>query len=225
MSSANDSAATSSGAACRAVVSLIDAHCRGTQQQRQQFQQTLVALTAREAGIGDQISAFLGALTTAIGSGRRLEILADGPETTSYLAVGFDLGFDAAYTGQRSWVAEAQAWLSSDAFLKINRSVKLIRLPRFETADWGVSASQHEVPTAPPQIAIAHPPTTNHACHLNRRAADCCHRAAQLSSGAAASPASRGCSEDGMADDVGSSRAKKASCPKRGRPLGWCELS
>ena len=135
---------------CGAIISLVDLYLQGPHQRNKSH--TLIALSSPESGIGDQLSNFLGALTLAIGTNRRLEILPDGLGTTSYLAAGFDLNFDASYTGKREWHEEALRWvraelrssLRANATLGVHEKTRT-RLPRYAAyAEWGVTAAVDE---------------------------------------------------------------------------------
>jgi hypothetical protein len=107
-------------ACCRLVRAALDAHTAGS---AQRGPNAIVALSSPESGIGDQISNVLGALTIAIGSGRRLEILPDGGGITSYVEAGFTLTFDKSYTGRRAWHDEAVRWLREEHPVRHHKSV------------------------------------------------------------------------------------------------------
>ena len=131
-------------ACCRLILAAVDAHVHGAVQRRTGH--SLVAITASESGVGDQLSSFLGVLTLAIGARRRLEILPDGDGLTSYIAAGFELSFDAAYSGRRRWVDEAARWLQSDA-PPANRT-RLTKLPHLQRSQWGLTVATDEATLA-----------------------------------------------------------------------------
>ena len=128
---------------CAPVVALIDEHMRGPQLRSKR---TVVAITPPESGVGDHISAFLGALAVAMGTARRLEVLPDTvvAGVTSYIDVGFELPFSARYTGDPRWVSEALEWVRRDyPRLKPNSSTPPMsqQLPQLSRGDWGVTAT------------------------------------------------------------------------------------
>lgn len=131
---------------CSPTLALADEHLRTVQQSVDA--PALVALHFPESGVGDQISAFLGALTVAIGTKRRLEILPDSPKHTSYISAAFDLPFDAAYRGDSKWVARALSWLRDEyPHLKPNTSHPA-RLPRLQREQWGLTVTNDFAPVA-----------------------------------------------------------------------------
>jgi len=125
--------------------SLLDDHLRNVQP-LSSSSPTLVVLNLPGSGVGDQLSAFLGALTVAVGTRRRLELLPDATAHTSYLAAAFELPFDAAYSGETTWVDDAQLWLRDDyPHLRPNLTYpQLQRLPRLQRESWGVTVTNDQ---------------------------------------------------------------------------------
>ena len=76
-----------------------------------------MSLSRRESGIGDQISAFLGAVTIAVVTGRRLELPPEDGHAASYISQGFALDFDDNFTGHLTWIAVSHAWLHAVSWL------------------------------------------------------------------------------------------------------------
>ena len=134
-------------ACCRIIRAALDAHLHGAGQRRRHAgsAHAVVAMSAPESGIGDQLSSFLGALTIAVGSRRRLEILSDGRGTTSYIAAGFDLAFDAGFTGRHEWLREAERWFSNEYAAYLGNATRpLRRLPRYGRKRWGLTVTTGE---------------------------------------------------------------------------------
>ena len=140
-------------AACRFVTEVLDAHLLGAAQQRRSSSggsgggssRTLVSFSAKESGVGDQLSALLAAATVAVGTGRRLELPPeDAGGAASYITQGFELSFDTTYTGQARWIADAHAWLQGTDYTQLNRSLPLHALPRFKGEGWGLTATVGE---------------------------------------------------------------------------------
>ena len=147
---------------CRPLIALLDAHLNSARQlragQARSSPAVVVSISARESGVGDQLSSFLSALTIAIGTGRRLEILPDAGGITSYIDAGFTLPFDGSYTGEPSWAADALAWLHEEhPLMEKNRSsLRRLSLPRKRTAEWGLTVSTGE-PALAARLLVASP--------------------------------------------------------------------
>lgn len=88
---------------CAPIISLLDAHVRGSQQRSKPGGRTLVHVvrSMKRPGLGDQLTAFLGSMALAVATGRRLEI---APQPFSYVHVAFQLPFDTNYSGDTSWL-------------------------------------------------------------------------------------------------------------------------
>ena len=129
------------GRACSLILEAIDAHMHGA---HQRSSNVVVGLTL-DGGIGDQLSSFLGTLTLAVGTQRRLEILPDGNGTTSYIDAGFRLAFDAKYSGRQSWIHEAR---QASPSLEANATQSLKRLPHLRASHWGLTLATDEAALA-----------------------------------------------------------------------------
>ena len=164
---------------CPAVVSEITRHAQTVQSRPSA--DALVVISTPESGIGDQISAFLSALTVAVATGRRLEILPDGVSgVTSYIAAGFNLPFDVRYTGGANWVVDARTWYKTEyPRLKPNASSILQNLVRVEREAWGLTVTTSQpaltgrlivpspsglYPPMHPKVTHVHTPTCAYPC-------------------------------------------------------------